>query len=120
MSPVCCSECVVDVAVSVGSELLDELLLAFLYGSLGCFLLLVGSVLCESAGFAFLLSVEAEVLKEESLARLEGGCLCVCLLAVLSELYGYSELLGYVVNYMLEGELGVNSLRASEVGHNDN
>ena len=68
---VCGAECIVDVAVCVGCQGLHEILL----GSLDCgfcsLLLLVGSILCESAGLTFLLCIEAEVFEQQGLAGLE-------------------------------------------------
>ena len=77
MCPVGCSECIVDIAVSVRGKLGDEFLLAFLDGSLCSLLLLVGNIFCEASRLAFLFSVEAEVLKYKDFARLEGGNLLV-------------------------------------------
>ena len=93
MSAVSCSEGVVDVAVGIGSQGLHELLLAGLHCGLGSLLLLVGGILGESAGLAFLLGIVAEILEKQGLTRLEGGCLLLGLLAVGSELDGNSEAL---------------------------
>ena len=119
MSAVSGTESVVDVAVSVGSEGLHELLLALLYGCLGCLLLLVACILCESARLAFLLSIEAEVLEKQGLTRLEFGNFSLCLLAVGCELYRNAEALGNVSHDVLEREFVSHSLRTSEVGHDD-
>ena len=113
------AECIVDVAVGIRSEGLDELLLGLLDSSLCCFLLLVGSVFLESAGFAFLLSIEAEVFEKQDLTGLEGVGLGLSLLAIFGKLHGNSEELAHAADDVLEGELGVDSLRASEVGHDD-
>ena len=113
------AESVVDVAVSVGSEGLDKVLLAGFHDSLGGLLLLVGSVLRESAGLAFLLGVEAEILEQQGLARLEGGHFGLGLLAVGGELHRSAEALGHMIHDMLEGELVGHALRTAEVGHDD-
>ena len=113
------AESVVDVAVGIGGEGLDELLLAGLDGSLGGLLLLVGGILGESAGLAFLLGVEAEVLEQQGLARLQGSGLCVGLLAVIGELDGNAQALGHMAHDVLEGELGIHLLGTAEVGHDD-
>ena len=102
MCPVGGTESVVDIAVGVGGELLDELFLAFLDGLLSGGLLLIGSVLGQSSGLAFLLSVETEVLKHQHLTRFQGSGLLVSLLAVLSELDGDSELFGDMSEDMFE------------------
>ena len=115
--PVSGTESVVDVAVSVGSELFHELLLACLHGLLGLSLLLVCRIGGESSRLAFLLSVETQVLKHQDLTRLEGRSLLVSLLAVVGELDRNAETLRDVSENMLEGELRINSLRTSEVGH---
>ena len=113
------TESVVDVAVGVGGEGLDEVLLAGLDGSLGGLLLLVGGILGESAGLAFLLGVEAEVLEQKGLTRLEGGDFGLGLLAVGSELHRSAEALGHVIHDVLEGELVSHALRTTEVRHDD-
>ena len=119
VSAVSGTESVVDVAVGIGSEMLHELLLAGLDGSLGCGLLLVGSVLCESAGLALLLCIVTEILEQQDLARLEGGGLCVGLHAIVSELHRNAKALGHAGHDVLEGELGVHLLGTSQVGHDD-
>ena len=119
VSAVSGTESVVDVAVSIGCEGLHELLLAFLYGCLGCLLLLVTCILCESARLAFLFSIEAEVLQKQSLARLEFGNFSLRLLAVSCKLYRNTEALGNVCDDVLEREFVGHSLRTSEVGHDD-
>ena len=73
MGAVSRAERIVDVAVCIGSQGLHELLLAGLHGSLGLFLLFLGSILGQAAGFAFLLGVETQVLEQERLARLQGS-----------------------------------------------
>ena len=66
------TEGVVDVAVGIRSQLLDELLLRALLQSLLCgLLLLVGGVLGQTAGLALLLGVETQVLEQHHLAGLE-------------------------------------------------
>ena len=113
------AECIVDVAVGVGGQLLGESFLAFLDGLLGSCLLLVGSILCESAGFAFLFCVETEVLEKQGLAGFEGGSLLIGSLAIGGELYGNTEAFADVGYDMLEGEFGIDFLGTAEVAHND-
>ena len=93
MGTVSCTESVIDVAVCIGSEFLDKLLLAGLDSCLCSLLLLVGSILCETPRLAFLLGIEAEVFKKENLTRLQCGCLLVSGLAVFSKLYRNTEAL---------------------------
>ena len=115
MGPVGGTECVVDVAVGIGCEFLDELLLAFLDSLLGSSLLFVSGVLGESPGLAFLLCVETEVLKHQDLSGLECRSLCIGLLAVVRKLYRNSEALRDMGDDVLEGELFGNTLRAAEM-----
>ena len=119
MGAVSGTEGVVDIAVSIAGELLDELFLAGLYHSLGCLFLFLGCILGETSGFSFLLCIEAEVLEKESLTRLKGSSLSVCLLAVLSKLYGNSEALRNMVYDMFKREFGIDFLGTSEMGHDD-
>ena len=113
------AESVVHVAVGIGGELLDEGLLGLLDGLLGGLLLVLGGVLGEAARLAFFLGVEAEVLEEESLTRLQGRSLLVRLLAVGGELDGNAQALGHVVHDVAQGELRIHLLGTSEVGHDD-
>ena len=113
------SECVVDVAVGVGCQVLGEFLLAFLHCGLGGLLLLFGGVLGQSAGLAFLLRVEAQVLEQEHFAGLEGGGLLIGLHAVGSELHLSAEQFLYASYNVLEGEFLGRSFRFSEMGHYD-
>ena len=113
------AESVVHIAVSVGGELLDEGLLGLLDGLLGGLLLVLGGILGKAARLAFFLGVEAEVLQEEGLTRLQGRGLLVRLLAVGGELDGNAQALGHVVHDVLQGELRIHLLGTSEVGHDD-
>ena len=113
------AERVVDVAVRIGSEFLHELLLGLLDSLLGSLLLFLGGILGETAGLAFFLGVETEVLQEEGLTRLQGSGLRVGLLAILGELHGNAQALGHMVHDVLEGELRIHLLGTSEVGHDD-
>ena len=113
------AESVVDVAVSIAGELGGERLLAFLHGLLGCCLFFVGGVFRESAGFAFLFSVVAEILEQKGLAGLEGGGKFIGLLAVGSKLHRHAEALGHMVHDVAQGELGIHFLGPSEVAHDD-
>ena len=75
VSTVSGTERVVYIAVSVRGQSLRELFLAFFNGFLGSLLLLVGSVFSQTSWFAFFLSVETKVLKQQSFARLQSGSL---------------------------------------------
>ena len=114
-----CTECVVDVAVGVGCQMLGEFLLAFLHCGLCGFLLLFGGVLGQSAGLALLLCVEAQVLEQEHFAGLEGSGLLICLHTVGSELHLGAEQLLDAADDVLEGKFFSRSLRLPEMGHYD-
>ena len=111
------SECVVDVAVGVGCQVLGEFLLAFLHCGLCGFLLLFGGVLGQSAGLALLLGVETQILKQEHLAGLQGRGLLIGLHAVGSELHLSAQQLLYAADDVPEGEFVSGPLRLSEMGH---
>ena len=119
VGPVGCSESVVDVAVRIRGKFFNECLLALFDSLLGGRFLLVSSVLGESSGFSFLLSVVTQVLEHQHLTGLESGGLGVSFLAVIGKLNRNSKFLGNMTDDMFQGEFGVNSLRASEVGHKD-
>ena len=65
------AESVVDVAVGIGGQPLDKLLLRSFHRALGLGLLLVGCVVRHSAGFALLFGVETQVFEQHHLARLQ-------------------------------------------------
>ncbi len=113
------AESVVDVAVCIGSQGLDELLLGGLHGSLGGLLLFVGSILGQAAGLAFFLGIVAEVLQQQGFAGLEGGGLCLCLHAVIGKLDGNAQAFAHAAYDVLEGELGIHLLGTAQVGHDD-
>ena len=118
MLAVCGAEGIHYVAVSVGSELLCELLLAGLHCLLGLFVCRI--LLVDSDRLALLLRIVAEVLEHKHLARLEGsGCLgSVC--TVRGELYRSTESGAYGVNYLAEAELRLYlALRLAHVAHHD-
>ena len=119
MCPVCRTECVVDIAVRIGSELLHEFLLAFLYGSLCGLLLLVGSIFGKAPRLAFLLRIETEILQHEHFTRLERSHLLVGGHAVVGELHRNPEQFLYPAEDMLERKFLCNSLWTAEVRHND-
>ena len=119
MCAMCGSECVVDVAVCVGSKFLGEFLLGSLHGLLGSGFLLIGGILCESAGFSFLLCIEAEVLEKQGLTRLEGGSLCISSLAVVCELNGNAKAFAHVGDDVFQGKFRIYLLGTAEVAHND-
>ena len=117
------AEGVVDVAVGVRGELLDELLLrTLLQGLLGSLLLLFGGVLGQTAGLALLLGVETQVLEQHHLARLDvaahlGGLLAH---AVAGEGDLRAEVLLDRGNDLLERVFGIGVLlRTTHVRHED-
>jgi len=66
------TERIVDVAIGIRSEPLDELFLRALFQCLlGSLLLLVGSVFGQAAGLALLLGIETQVFEQHHLAGLE-------------------------------------------------
>ena len=77
------------VAVSVRSKRLGKLLLALLHGLLS--LVVFGSTLLNAYGLALFLGIEAQVLKQQSLAHLQGSCLLLSLGAVGSKSYGNAQ-----------------------------
>ena len=117
------AEGVVDVAVGVRSELLDELLLRTLFqGFLGGVLLLLGGVFGQTAGLALLLGVETQVLEQHDLSGFEGFGHFGSLLthAVAGELDLHAEVLLDGGNDLLERVLGIGILLgASHVRHQD-
>ena len=116
---VSCSECVVDVAVSIRSKLLDECLLALFHGSLGSLLLFICCILCETSWFSFLFCIETEVLKYKYLTWFESSYLLVSSLAVLCKFDRGSEEFLNTAEDMTERKFLCYSLRASEVRHDD-
>ena len=119
VSAVCRAKGVVDVAVGIGSQLLGEGFLALLDSGLGGFLFLVGGVFGQSAGFAFLFCIEAQVFEQQHFARLEGCRLGISLLAVRSELHRHAEILLDAGDNMFEREFFGGTLRPAEVRHDD-
>ena len=120
---VCRAEGVIDVAVGIRGELLDELLLRTLLESLlGGVLLLLGGILRKAAGLALLLGVETQVFQQHHLARLErpghfGGLLAH---AVAGEGDLHAEVLLDGRDDLLERILRIGILlRASHVRHED-
>ena len=119
MLAVCGAEGIHHIAVSIGSELLCELLLLllhFLLCSLVCRIFLV-----DSDRLALLFRIVAEVLEKEYLARLEGCNLCVSVGAVRCELHlRYTESGCNSLPDLAKAELRLNlSLRFSHMAHND-
>ena len=110
---VSCTESIVDVAVSVRSKLLHKLLLILLHNCLCGLLLLLSREL--ASWLALLLCIETKVLKNETLAHLQGSNLSVSSLAVISKLHWSAEEFLYAAEDVLERELLCNSLRTSEV-----
>ena len=106
------------VAVGVRSELLGELLLAALH-----FLLCSVELRCAlfyAYWLAFLLRIEAEVLKQKSLARLQSGSLLRSVATVLCELNLNAESLRHVRNDLAQRELHVHlALWLAHVRHHD-
>ena len=117
------AEGVVDVAVGVRSELLDELLLRTLFqGFLGGVLFLLGGVFGQTAGLALLLGVETQVLEQHDLSGFEGFGHFGSLLthAVAGELDLHAEVFLDGGNDLLERVLGIGILLgASHVRHQD-
>lgn len=117
------AERVVDVAVGIRCELLDELLLrTLLQRLLGGLLLLVGGVFGQTAGLALLLGVETQVLQQHHLAGLEvlghlGGLLAH---AVAGEHHLHAQTLLDGGNDLLQRELGIGILLGtSQMRHQD-
>ena len=112
------TEGVHDVAVSIAGEGLGELLLRGLHGLLG---ILVGGVgLVDANGLAFLLGIEAEVLKQQGLTHLQGLGSVGSLGAVVSEGNGHAESLLDSLADLSERFLLVDlSLGLTHVRHDD-
>ena len=70
---VSCTESVVYVAVSIRSQFLGEFFLAFFYGFLGGSFFFVCRIFCQTAGFAFLFSIETKILKQQHFTRLQSS-----------------------------------------------
>ncbi len=106
------------VAVGVGGKGLSELLLPLLHLLLR---VVVGGVgLVYAHGLALLLGVEAEVLQQQSLSRLQCCCLRGSLGAVGGERHGSAKSLSYSVLNLPEGHLGVHlAFRLAHVAHDD-
>ena len=120
MCTVCRTEGVVHIAVSIGSQHLGELLLAFLDGLLGSLLLFFRSIVGKTAGFAFLFCIEAEVLQQDSLARFQGSHDILSLLAVVSKFDIYAQHFRYMSQDVFQRILGIRVLLgASHVRSND-
>ena len=117
------TEGVVDVAVGIRGQPLDELLLrTLLEGLLGGILLLLGGVLRQAAGLALLLGIETQVLEQQHLARLEGlGHLGGLLAhAVTGEGDLHAEVLLDGRDDLFEGVFGIGVLlRTTHVRHED-
>ena len=112
------TEGVVNVNVSVRSELLCEVFLTTLHLLL-C-LVILGCAFLYAYGLAFLLGIEAQVLEQQSLATLQSGSSLACVATVLSKLNVYAEGLRYVRNDLLQRQFGVNlALGLAHVAHHD-
>src|SRR5574344_1847168 len=91
MSPMCCSECIVDIAISIRSKFLNKLLLAVLNDFLCCCFLFIRSIISKSPWFAFLFCIETKVLKKKNFSWFKGCCLCISFHTIVSELNRNSE-----------------------------
>ena len=112
------TEGVHNVAVSVRSELLGEILLAALHLLL-C-LVVLWSALLHAYWLAFLLWIEAEVLQKQSLTWLQCGNLCVGIGAVGSKLHLHAEVCAYVLNNLCERKFFLHlALWLAHVAHHD-
>ena len=112
------TECVHNVAVSVGSKSLSELFLTRFHLFLSR--LVCGIFFLDADGFAFLLRIETEVLEEQYLARFEGSCLSLSLSAVLCELYRTTERSSYCIYDLAEAELSLYfAFGFAHVAHDD-
>ena len=107
MCAVCSTEGIVYIAVGIVGKNLREGLLALLDGFLGSLGLFFGSILGQSSGLAFLFGVEAEVLKQQGFAVLEGSNHFLSLLAVVGKLDVYAEKLADMTYNMLQTIFGV-------------
>ena len=120
---VCRAESVVDVAVGIRSEFLDELLLRALFqGLLGGVLLLLGGVFGQTAGFALLLGVETQVFEQNHLAGFDVPAHLGSLVAhaVAGELNLHAEVLLDGRDDLFERIFGIGILlRTSHVRHED-
>ncbi len=119
MGAVSSTEGVVDVAICIAGQLLHEFLLGSLHNGLGGLLFLVGGILGQSAGLAFFLCVETEVLQEEGLTGLQGSGLSIGLLAVIGKLDGNAQAFAYATYNVLQGELGIYLLGTAQVAHDN-
>ena len=112
------TEGVVDIDISIRSELLSEILLPVLHLCFGSIVL--RSTLLNADRLSFLLWIEAEVLQQQGLTRLEGSCLSVSICAVRSELYFNTKLLRHLAYDLLQTQLRIDfALRFTHVAHHD-
>ena len=114
------TEGVVDVAVGIRSQTLNELLLRLLNGLLSLLLLLLRSILGQATRLTLLLGIEAQVLEKHHLTWLKVGSHLSSLLAhtVASEHNLVAEALLDSVDNLLERVLRIGILlRTTEVRH---
>ena len=113
----CCSERIVNVAVSVACESFCEFLLALFHFFLGCVVCWVFFV--DANRLAFLFRIEAEVFEKKHFARFQSCCGVGCLGAVRSELYVCAESGSYGVLNLAQGKFCVYfAFRLAHVRHN--
>ena len=109
---------IVHIAVSIRSEGLGELFLACLHCLFSLFV--SGILFLNTNGFAFLFAIEAEVLKHQHFAGLEGISLCFCFSTVRSELHLHAECSAYGFYNLAQAELSVHfAFRFAHVAHDD-
>ena len=114
------AERVVNIAVGIRSQPLDELLLAGLHCLLRGGFLLVAGVVGQSAGLALLLGVEAQVLEQQHLSGLQRSGLFRGLVAhaVVGEVDFHAQTGFDAGNDVPQRELGLGALfRTSQMRH---
>ena len=112
------TEGIVHVDVGIRCQRLGELLLALLHLLLGS---VVGGVsLVDAHGLALLFGVEAQVFKQEHLARLQGGSGLLSLGAIGGKLHLHAKLFAHGVYNLAQRHLGVHlALGLAHVAHDD-
>ena len=76
---------IIDIDICIGGQLLGEFLLTLLHLSLSC--IVFRSTLLHTDRLAFLFRIEAKVLQQKSLSRLQSGSLSVSIAGVFGKLY---------------------------------
>ena len=111
------TESVVYIAICIRSQFLGEFFLAFLNSSIGSLLFFVCIIFSQTAGFAFLFSVETEVLEQQHFTRLQSSSLYGSFFAhtVVSKLHLNTQQLFEMLQNVLQGELVSRAFRTTEV-----